>query len=66
MSNIKPYVKWFCLVTISETSLFIQLRVRVMVFKATFNNISVISWRLVLLVEETGVPGKKHRPVASH
>ena len=24
---------------------------------ATFNNISVISWRLVLLVEETGVPG---------
>ena len=25
---------------------------------ATFNNISVISWRSVLLVEETGVPGK--------
>jgi len=29
-----------------------------MVFNATFNNISVISWRSVLLVEETGVPGK--------
>ena len=29
-----------------------------MVFNATFNNISVISWRLVLLVEETGVPQK--------
>jgi hypothetical protein len=28
-----------------------------MVFNATFNNISVISWQLVLLVEETGVPG---------
>ena len=28
-------------------------RVRVMVFNATYNNISVISWRLVLLVEET-------------
>jgi len=27
--------------------------VRVMLFKATFNNISVISWRSVLLVEET-------------
>jgi len=27
-----------------------------MVFSATFNNISVISWRSVLLVEETGVP----------
>jgi len=27
-----------------------------MVFKTTFNNISVISWRSVLLLEETGVP----------
>ena len=25
---------------------------------ATFNNISAISWRSVLLVEETGVPEK--------
>ena len=30
----------------------------VMVFNATFNNISVISWRSVLLVEETGVTDK--------
>ena len=29
-----------------------------MVFNATFNNISVISWLSVLLVEETGVPGE--------
>jgi hypothetical protein len=29
-----------------------------MVFNGTFNNISVISWRSVLLVEETGVPEK--------
>jgi len=29
------------------------------VFNATFNNISVISWRSVLLVEETGVPGSR-------
>jgi hypothetical protein len=28
-----------------------------MVFNTTFNNISVISWLSVLLVEETGVPG---------
>jgi hypothetical protein len=27
-----------------------------MVFYVTLNNISVISWRSVLLVEETGVP----------
>ena len=32
------------------------VRVMVMVFNATFNNISVISWQSVLLVEETGVP----------
>jgi hypothetical protein len=30
-----------------------------MVFKATFNNISVISWRSLLLVEETRVPEDK-------
>jgi hypothetical protein len=37
-----------------------------MVFNATFNNISVISWRSVLLVEETGVPEENRLPVASH
>ena len=31
---------------------------RVMVFNATFNNITFISWRSVLLVQETGVPVK--------
>ena len=36
------------------------------VFNATFNNISVISWLSVLLVEETGVPGENHRHVTSH
>ena len=40
--------------------------VKVMVFNATFNNISVISWRPVLLVEETGVHRENHRPVTSH
>jgi hypothetical protein len=37
-----------------------------MVFNSTFNNISVISWWSVLLVEETGVPGENHWPVVSH
>jgi len=37
-----------------------------MLFNATFNNISVISWRSVFLVGETGVPGENHRHVASH
>ena len=33
---------------------------------ALFNNISVISWRSVLLVEETGVSGENLHPVGSH
>ena len=33
-----------------------NVEVRVMVFNATFNNISYISWPSVLLVEETEVP----------
>jgi hypothetical protein len=33
-----------------------------MVFNATFNNISAISWRSVLVVEEAGVPGEDYRP----
>ena len=32
---------------------------KLMVFNATFNNISFILWRSVL-------PGENHRPVASH
>ena len=37
-----------------------------MVFNATFNNISVISWRSVLLVEKIRIPGENHQHVASH
>jgi hypothetical protein len=38
-----------------------EVRVRVIVFNATFNNISAISWRSVLLVEETGVSEENQR-----
>jgi hypothetical protein len=34
----------------------------VMVFNATFNNISVISWRSVLLMEEIGIPEENSHP----
>ena len=37
--------------------------VRVIVLNATFNNIWVVSWRSVLLVEETG---ENHWPAANH
>jgi hypothetical protein len=40
--------------------------VPMMVFSATFNNIAAISWRKVLLVEETAGVGENLRPVASH
>ena len=39
---------------------------RVMVFNTTFNNISVISWCSILLVEETGEPEENHALVTSH
>ena len=34
-----------------------------MVHKATFNNISIISWRSLVLVQETGLPSENHRLV---
>ena len=35
-----------------------------MVLNATFNNISVLPWRSVLVVEETRVPGENNPPVS--
>jgi hypothetical protein len=59
-------IRQFHLFTYRHLHANVLPRVRVMVFNTTFNNISVISWRQVLLVEETGVPGENHRPAASH
>jgi hypothetical protein len=53
------------LTRVKSTKLFVLL-VCLLVFDATFNNSSVISWRSVVLVEETGGPGENHRSVASH
>jgi len=49
-----------------KLNLLIKGLVWLMVFNATFNNISAISWWSVLFVEETGGPGENHTPVASH
>ena len=43
-----------------------RVMVRVIMFNATFNNVSVISWRSVFFVEETRVPEKNHRPTTNH
>ena len=37
-----------------------------MVLNATFNNISLISWRPALFIGETGVHGEINWPVVSH
>jgi hypothetical protein len=47
-------------------SVIYWLGISVMVFDTTFNNISVISWWSLLLVEEIGVTRENHRPAASH
>jgi hypothetical protein len=59
---------WWSESQLDDNILKTQLRYRfgLIVFNATFNNISVISWRSILLVEETGVPGENHRPAAGH
>ena len=57
-------LKFLFLITKKKPTL--KWRVRFIVFNVTFNNMAVISWRSILLVEETGVPGENHRPVVSH
>jgi hypothetical protein len=54
----------YVMITYIYTCLFVF--VCLMVFNATFNTISVISWRSVLLVEETEGLGENHQLVASH
>jgi hypothetical protein len=51
---------WGSLGLINHEAVYICLFVCLMVFNATFNNISVISWQSVLLVEETGGPGENY------
>ena len=62
-----PISNSFNILIICKNNRYIfQASVMVMVFNPTFNNITAISWRSALLVEETGVSGKDHRSPASH
>jgi hypothetical protein len=57
---------WDCnMVSSNAVKLFMMYSffVSLMVFNATFNDISVKSWQSVLLAEETGGPRENHRPV---
>ena len=60
MSSSFAYLFISYIMSILIFTLIVCLFVCLVVFNATFNDISVISWRSVLLVEETGVPGGKN------
>ena len=49
---------------LSKSFCWILVIVTVVVLNATFNNISAISWRSVLFMEESSVPGENNRPAA--
>jgi hypothetical protein len=56
LHRMKPFKTSYSCESTYRTKVLVITR-----FNATFNNISVISCRSVLLVEETGIPGKNHR-----
>jgi len=59
------YIGWMRIHWCSVCVVYYSL-VWFMVFNATVKNISVILWRSVLLMEETGLPAINHRPASSH
>ena len=60
-TNVSKYIAAILLHDDKQASIGtgLDFKLRFMVFSAAFNNISVISWRSVLLVDETG---ETHRP----
>jgi hypothetical protein len=63
---IEPFLAW-CVNTLIACKKNIALEKGwFMVLNATFNNISAITWRSVLLVEKTEVLGENHRSATSH
>jgi hypothetical protein len=53
----------YILLNDTRTQYMCYMRIMIIVFSATLNSISVISWRSVLLVEEMG---ENHRSASSH
>jgi hypothetical protein len=49
-----------------RTVVYIDWLIDFIVLNTTFSNISAISWRQILVVEEAGVPGENHRPWTSN
>ena len=59
-------LRWVKLIIQNDEMYFWVGFICLIVFNTTFNNISVILWRPILLVEETGGPVENHRLVAGH
>jgi hypothetical protein len=64
--NYECRIDRILLVYMSFSTVYSVVDIVFRVCNVPFNNISVISWWSVLLVEETGVPRENHRPDASH
>ena len=62
LTNEVQYSQRHNVINHCDRCLFVYL----MMFNATFNNILVISWRSILLVEETGRSRENHLHVASY
>ena len=56
---------FWSIIMIGNTMVYYRVIWWFLVFNATFSNISAISWRPVLVVEEATIPGENHRPWAS-
>ena len=58
-------VAYYCKILILFDYVALTSVFGIMVLNVTFNNISVISWRVVLLVEEIGVPRENYQLATS-
>jgi hypothetical protein len=66
-SNISTYILLFQWASnMKFMSFCLKWWVMSYIVNATFNNLSVISWQSVLLVEEPRVPGENHQSASSH
>jgi hypothetical protein len=59
VSKLRQLIKYIDIVKPAVSRIHSYV-IRVIALNATFNNISVISWWSVLLMEETGVLGENH------
>ena len=65
-AGTKKQLKWHLTYKVWATTYKTWILIDLWCFDATFNNISAISWRPVLVVEDAGLSRENHRPWASN